>query len=190
MVGNVYEQRFARKANKGFSIYRRIRLLYNRLTAEQQTHLYAREAYPALFSPQQAENRVNFNCELFDLDANKHTLSELQGRYILLDFWGKGCAPCINALSELGLLAEMYKDKLSIVSISLDANEIWREASKMHPITWYNWSDGKGENGIFAHYGKGGIPLFVLISPDGNILDLWRGYGQGSLIDRLKGVIE
>ena len=133
---------------------------------------------------------MNSDSELFDIDGNKHTLSELQGRYVLLDFWGKGCAPCIEALPELGMLADMYKDKLSVVSISLDTDELWRAALKTHPITWHNWSDGKGENGIFSHYGKGGIPLFVLISPDGNILDLWRGYGQGTLIDRLKGVIE
>lgn len=175
---------------KDFPYTEELRQLYNRLTAEQKTHLYAQEAHAALFAQQQEKNRASVDSELFDLDGNKHTLTELQGRYILLDFWGKGCGPCINALPELGVLAEMYKDKLSIVSISLDTNEIWRAALKTHPITWHNWCDGKGENGIFSHYGKGGIPLFVLISPDGNILDLWRGYGQGTLIDRLKGVIE
>ncbi|MBQ4083884.1 MAG: TlpA family protein disulfide reductase, partial [Bacteroidaceae bacterium] len=107
-----------------------------------------------------------------------------------LDFWGKGCAPCMKALPELAILAEMYNGKLSIVSISTDTDDVWRKASKQHPMTWYNWSDGNGSDSMFAHYGKGSIPLFVLISPEGYILDIWRGYGQGSLTNKLKGIIE
>lgn len=176
---------------KNFPYTEELRKLYNRLTEEQQTHRWAQEAHATLFTSQQAEKDEKVtDGELFDLDGNKHTLSELQGKYILLDFWGEGCSPCMQALSELKILAEMYKEKLSIVSISTDTDDVWREASKEHNITWHNWSDGKGEDGIFALYGKGGIPLFVLISPDGNIINVWRGYGKGSLTNKLKGIIE
>ena len=176
---------------KNFPYTEELRKLYNQLTEEQQAHRFAKEAYAALFTSQQAENSEKVtDGELFDLDGNIHTLSELQGKYILLDFWAKGCSPCMQALSELGILAEMYKEKLSIVSISTDTDDVWREASKEHNITWHNWSDGKGENGMFALYGKGGIPLFVLISPDGNIIKVWRGYSKGGLTNNLKGIIE
>ena len=176
---------------KKFPYTEELRLLYNRLTEEQKANRWAQEAHAALFASQKTEKGEKVaDGELLDLDGNRHTLAELQGKYILLDFWGNGCSPCMQALPELGILANMYKEKLSIVSISTDTDEVWREASKEHSITWHNWSDGKGQNGMFALYGQGGIPLFVLISPDGNIIDKWRGYGKGVLTNRLKGVIE
>ena len=175
---------------KSFPYTEELRQLYEKLTVEQRNHRFAKEAYTALFSPQRVEKGRAIDGELWDLDGNKHSLAELQGTFVLLDFWGKGCAPCMKALPELGILAEMYNGKLSIVSISTDTDDVWREASKQHPMTWYNWSDRNGADGMLAHYGKGGIPLFVLISPDGYILDTWRGYGQGSLTNRLKGIIE
>ena len=175
---------------KAFPYTEELRQLYEGLTAEQRNHRFAKEAYTALFSPQSVAKGRAIDGELWDLDGNKHSLAELQGTFVLLDFWGKGCAPCMKALPELGILAEMYNGKLSIVSISTDTDDVWHEASKQHPMAWYNWSDGNGSDGMLAHYGKGGIPLFVLISPDGYILDTWRGYGQGSLTNRLKGIID
>ena len=176
---------------KNFPYTEELRQLYNHLTEEQKANRWIQEAHAALFASQQAEkNEKVADGELFDLDGNIHTLSELQGKYILLDFWGKGCSPCMQALPELGILAEMYKEKLSIVSISTDTEEVWREASKEHNITWHNWSDGKGQDGMFALYGQGVIPLFVLISPNGNIIDKWRGYGKGTLTNHIKDIIE
>ena len=175
---------------KDFPYTEELRQLYEGLTAEQRNHRFAKEAYTALFSPQYVAKGKAIDGELWDLDGNKHSLAELQGTFVLLDFWGKGCAPCMKALPELAILAEMYNDKLSIVSISTDTDDVWREASKQHPMTWYNWCDGNGSDSMFARYGKGSIPLFVLISPEGYILDTWRGYGQGSLTNRLKGIIE
>ena len=175
---------------KDFPYTEELRQLYEGLTAEQRNHRFAKEAYTALFSPQSVAKGRAIDGELWDLDGNKHSLAELQGTFVLLDFWGKGCAPCMKALPELAILAEMYNDKLSIVSISTDTDDVWREASKQHPMTWYNWCDGNGSDSMFARYGKGSIPLFVLISPEGYILDMWRGYGQGSLTNKLKGIIE
>ena len=175
---------------KDFPYTEELRQLYEGLTAEQRNHRFAKEACTALFTRQHVAKGRAIDGELWDLDGNKHSLAELQGTFVLLDFWGKGCAPCMKALPELAILAEMYNDKLSIVSISTDTDDVWREASKQHPMTWYNWSDGNGSDSMFAHYGKGSIPLFVLISPDGYILDTWRGYGEGSLTNRFKGIID
>ena len=44
----------------------------------------------------------------------------------------------------------------------------------------------KGEGGLIASYGFDGIPKFVVIGPDGKILDKWTGYGKGIFEARLK----
>ena len=82
----------------------------------------------------------------------------------------------------------MYKEKRCVVSVNIEIVEHWREALKKHPIAWYNWNDGTIYN--LYNVNDGGIPLFVLISPDGYIIDKWYGYGDGAITNQLKGKIE
>ena len=169
------------------SCIKKLKSLYDKLTDEQRTHPDAQKAYEILY-PQQQELLKVFDGELTDLDGNSHSLAELKGKYILLDFWASGCGPCITALPELALVAEMYKEKLCVVSVNIEPVDNWREALKKHPIAWYNWNDGTIYN--LYNTNDGGIPLFVLISPDGYIIDKWYGYGDGAITNQLKGKIE
>ena len=156
--------------------------LYNNLTEEQKQDRLAQEAYTMLFPPQHVEvGKEMADTDLFDLQGNKHRLADLKGKYILIDFWSSGCGPCIMAIPEMGELATTYKEKLNIVSISTDNKNVWERASKEHPMTWNNWNDMKGNAGIYAQYDQGGIPNYTLISPEGIVLEQWRGYGEGSL---------
>ena len=88
------------------SCIKKLKSLYDKLTDEQRTHPDAQKAYEILY-PQQQELVKAFDGELTDLDGNSHSLAELKGKYILLDFWASGCGPCISALPELALVAQM-----------------------------------------------------------------------------------
>ena len=173
------------------SCIKKLKSFYDKLTDEQCKHPNAQKAYEILY-PQQQEKVKAFDGQLIDLDGNSHSLAELKGKYILLDFWASGCGPCISALPELALVAGLYKDKLCVVSVNVEPVDDWHEVSKKHLITWYNWNDGKDGTGIYDRYcvNGGGIPLFVLISPDGYIIDKWGGYGDGAIISQLKGKVE
>ena len=98
----------------------------------------------------------------------------------------------MKALPELAVVARMYKDKLCVVSVNLESEEVWREALKEHPVSWYNWNDGYNGRALYARYrsDRDGIPLFVLISPDGYILEQWCGYGEGVILEHLSGTVE
>ncbi|WP_029901965.1 TlpA disulfide reductase family protein [Prevotella sp. 10(H)] len=115
-----------------------------------------------------------------DLEGNAHKLADYRGKYVLLDFWASWCRPCIMALPEIRSLTEKYKDKLIIVSINLDGDiDKWRQVAEKHNISWTNLSDGGTDHsGIFTQYMGVGIPYFILISPDGNVMVRWEGYGS------------
>ena len=130
------------------------------------------------------------DADLYDLDGKVHHLAEWKGKYLLLDFWSSGCGPCIMALPEMGELQEKYADKLAIVSLSSDTEKRWRAASAEHKMTWANWSDKKQTGGLYAKYGVRGIPHYVLISPEGKVLDSWSGYGKGSLLCKFRPYME
>jgi len=126
------------------------------------------------------------DADLYDLEGNVHHLAELKGKYILLDFWSSGCGPCVMAIPEMGELQEKYADKLAVVSLSSDTEKRWREASAEHQMTWKNWSDKQQTGGLYAKYGVNGIPHYVLISPEGKVVDSWSGYGKGNLLRKMR----
>lgn len=123
---------------------------------------------------------------LYDLQGNPHTLGELAGKYILLDFWSCGCGPCVASLPEADEMAELYADRLAFVSISSDGEAEWKEflAGKESKVIQWNQLLN-GQPGLAARYGAFGIPHYVLISPDGIIATKWGGYGEGSLRQKL-----
>lgn len=127
--------------------------------------------------------------EYVDVDGGKHFISELTGKWLLLDFWSLGCGPCIESSKELVQLSKETTDKnLCVVSISIDGEEGWKEASKEHGVTWTNWRDPLGDAGSIRAYDQGGIPVFVLVNPEGIIEDIQLGYRDGllhSITDRI-----
>jgi thiol-disulfide isomerase/thioredoxin len=47
------------------------------------------------------------------------TLSELQGMPVLLNFWHRGCAPCLAELHYFDALARQYPDTMTIVAVDI-----------------------------------------------------------------------
>ena len=179
------------KYRKNFPYRKEVIALYNSLSGEQKQHKLAQEAHAMLFPPQQVEvGKEMADAELLDLEGNCHSLAELKGKYILIDFWSSGCGPCIMAIPEMEELATTYKDKLNIVSISIDNKDTWDMASEEHRMSWNNWNDHKGQSGIYSRYDLGVIPNYTLISPEGIVLEQWTGYGEGSLKQKIGEYID
>ncbi len=119
---------------------------------------------------------------LYDLDGNIRHLAEFKGKYILLDFWSQGCGPCIMSIPELERLSESYQDKMAVVSICEDGKKQWQEFVRKRQLKGNQWNELRsGRTGLAATYQVQGIPHYVLISPEGKVLKMWSGYGEGSL---------
>ena len=146
--------------------------LYNGLTDEMKQTEKAKEIYAFLNPPERVKTGDYFpDATFYDLMGNMHHIAEHQGKYILLDFWSSGCGPCIKAFPEMKELYEKFQDRLAIVSMSIDTDRRWRQASERHDITWDNWNEGKGMGGLYTDYRITAIPHYVVISPDGRILE-------------------
>jgi len=113
--------------------------------------------------------------ELSDVNGNIKRLSDYSGKYLLLDFWNRGCGACIMAFPKMKEISESYHDKLTIISISTDFEAGWKNAIAKYDMPWVNLRDPKGWAGLFASYGVMAIPNYVLISPEGKIIDKWVG---------------
>lgn len=125
--------------------------------------------------------------DLYDVKGNLHHLSEFKGKYILLDFWSQGCGPCLQSLPEMEEVAKLYKDQMEVVSICSDPKESWLDFIERKGLTGNQWNElAKGATGLAAVYQVTGIPHYVMISPEGVILDMWKGYGPGSIKEKVQ----
>lgn len=64
---------------------------------------------------------ASYDLQLVDLEGRKSTLSEMQGRVILLNLWATWCPPCIAEMPGLQSLYDNTRgEQVEFVMISLD----------------------------------------------------------------------
>lgn len=139
----------------------------------------AQKAYHALF-PKIKAGDVMTDGTLYDPDGNEHHLAEFKGQYILLDFWSQTCGPCRRAIPELEEVARTYADRLTVVCISTDPKEVWKQCLQIKGMKGIQWNELRNDGGrLQADYGVQGLPHYVLIAPDGKVKHVWTGYWKG-----------
>jgi thiol-disulfide isomerase/thioredoxin len=125
-------------------------------------------------------------------------LSDLKGKYVLIDFWASWCGPCRKENPNVVNVYNKYKDKkfkggngFTIFSVSLDKEKnAWVKAIADDKLDWPNHvSDLKHWQSKYAAiYGVRSIPCSFLINGDGVIVakeDPLRGPGLEAILSQL-----
>jgi len=166
-----------------------IKEVYNRLDTVFRNTLYGEGIASILENNAVPEigNKM-INIDAYDISGKKHSLADYKGKYILLDFWSMACRPCAMAVPELRELNTTFSNSLTIVGFNMETNKkMWLKGTERDSITWVNLSDGKGIfAGASSAYGVKGFPTYILINPDGVIVERWMGFRKGILNDKLK----
>jgi thiol-disulfide isomerase/thioredoxin len=158
--------------------------LYGNMSESDKTTPAGYQITSNLFPPPVAEVGDDMvDADLLDTNGNTKRLSDYlnAGKYLLLDFWSRACGPCLMAFPEMKEVSEIYRDSLTIIGISLDSDTGWKEAMVEHDVSWVNVRDPKGMGGLATNYRVTGIPNYVLISPEGKVVDKFADYGEGYL---------
>ena len=136
-----------------------------------------REAFPKGTPSPTFEGYENFK-------GGTTSLSDLKGAYVYVDVWATWCVPCkveIPFLKELE--AEMHDKNIAFVSMSIDDDRSHQGSWDQARADWKAMVADKELGGvqIFAPngwksefitaYKIQGIPRFILIDPDGNVVD-------------------
>ncbi|MEN3324035.1 TlpA disulfide reductase family protein [Mariniflexile soesokkakense] len=115
--------------------------------------------------------------------GGKTSLSDLKGKYVYVDVWATWCGPCKAEIPALKELDKKYHGKnIQFVSLSIDddrshggswdkAREDWKamiadkELSGVQLLAPNGW-----QSQFVLDYKIKGIPRFILIDPNGNIV--------------------
>lgn len=103
-------------------------------------------------------------------------LTDLRGKYVLLDFWASWCGPCRRENPNVVRLHKKYKNRgFTIFSVSLDKKRSdWLNAIKKDQLSWKNHvCDFDGWDSFIASvYKVRSIPFTVLLDKKGKIIAL------------------
>lgn len=114
--------------------------------------------------------------ELQYLNGKPCKIKDFKGKFILVDIWGQGCKPCVEAIPKLNELQKKYKKKLVILAINdrifLEKLPAFLKTKKVK----YRVVIPKSSEALMPVYyafskgGFTGFPNYTLIDKDGNII--------------------
>ncbi len=141
--------------------------------------------------------KIAYNIKMLDLFNREFDLSNLKGEYVLLDFWGTWCLPCIKGIPYLRDVSEKFKNKVQIVSIDVDQLSnirMLRKMVKSNKMTWINIFQNErddSQQSVINRYRIREFPTEILINPQGRIIfRMVGGDGFQQVIKKLNMLIQ
>lgn len=106
---------------------------------------------------------------LNDLDGKPLSLSQLQGKYVIIDWWGSWCIWCIRGIPKMKEYYEKYNSKMEILGVDCnDTDAKWRAAVKEYELPWKHVYMPRGSK-LTETWAIQGYPTKCIINPDGTI---------------------
>lgn len=120
----------------------------------------------------------------------KISVSKIRKKYLLLDFWGTWCAPCIEGIPHLREIREKNVQKIDLISLAYDQP---KDTSKLRQMiskknmnwehVWIDRSVSKNNN-LVKYLKVETFPTFIIVNKKGKIIY------RGSEMDALEKMIE
>ena len=140
------------------------------------------------------EKAPDFDATLIDGEAFK--LSDLEGKYVLLDFWGSWCAPCRKDNPKLKSIYKDYANKsfedadgFEIVSIALEkSDKLTRRIIEKEGLNWKYHVIDVSKIVLMSDYAQlysvKEVPTKFFINPKGEIM------GTNQSFEEMRRILE
>ncbi len=112
--------------------------------------------------------------ELLDLNGKNYRLSDLRGKYVLINFWATWCAPCRVEIPLLkSLYADMPEGRFELLGVASEDATTVRQFIQNTPMNYPVLLDDKGI--VANRYAVQVYPSIVIVDPDGKIIEIVHG---------------
>lgn len=136
----------------------------------QPNGFFAENARKMASNPRRARENYAPDFAFTSLSGEAVSLDSLQGKVVLLDFWGTWCGPCVESVPELRELHKKYASEPSFVLIGISSDrddKVWREFTEKNKMTWAQYRDKDGK--ILRAFRISAFPTYVIIDHEGII---------------------
>ncbi len=154
---------------------------------QQQTEVGAKEklASPSVVeAPTSPESKAAPMFTLQDLNGKTVSLSDFEGKVIILDFWATWCPPCVKEIPHFAELYEQYNDReFVMVGISVDREgiDVVKSFVQKYKVNYpILMTDGQVEK---AYGNIVSIPTTFVIDSEGEIRRKYIGYRDKSVFE-------
>ncbi len=123
--------------------------------------------------------------------GEKYSLSDFSGKFVYISFFTTWCIPCLAELPVKQDLYEQYGDFIEFISISVDRHTYpYYNFLRQNDYSWrfFHFND---DFNLLDDYQVRSYPVFILICPQGNILNYPRLYPSNAIagyFERLKRI--
>lgn len=127
------------------------------------------------------EGKAAPDFSLTTLDGKGVKLSDLKGKVVVLDFWATWCPPCRKSLPHLQKVSadKALADK-GLVVWAVNAREAKEKVQKYMDDNKLTFTVPMDPGKTMGEYKVQGIPTTVIVGRDGNIKNVFVGFGDGS----------
>lgn len=156
-------------------------VLYSRLgTDAQPDNLASAETEEPAAEQTEEETNPAPDFTVLDYDGNEVSLSDLQGKPVVLNFWASWCSPCKNEMPDFEEAANEYAEELQFMMVNCtdgyqesveSAKAFIEESGYTFPVYFDT------EREAAYTYGASSIPMTFFIDAEGNLI----AYGQGMM---------
>ncbi len=119
------------------------------------------------------------------VDGVEFDLASYRGKYVMIDFWGTWCGPCVAEMPKVSEYVEKYKGKLEILGVnSGDSKKRMADFLEKNDYKWQQVLNVKGESNdnFVLKFNVTGFPTKFIIDPDGKIVKKYMGNGEESFV--------
>jgi len=113
------------------------------------------------------------------LNGKRFNLEQMEGKYVVLDFWGSWCRPCMSGVPKMKEYYNKYVDSVEFVGIACKDKEAnWKKAVTENQMNWVQIFNNKSSTNIAMLYGIDCYPTKIIINPEGKIVNKFKGEGE------------
>ncbi|GAA3573647.1 hypothetical protein GCM10022395_23600 [Snuella lapsa] len=115
------------------------------------------------------------------LDGNEFDLTAYKGKYVMIDFWGIWCGPCVSEMPKVKEFSEKYKDRLEILGVnSGDKKQRIIDFVDKNEYNWQQVMDVRDSDvdNFVLRYNVNAFPTKFIIDPEGKIVKKFVGSGE------------
>jgi thiol-disulfide isomerase/thioredoxin len=112
------------------------------------------------------------------------SLADLRGKWVLLTFWASWCVPCQKEVPVLNKLTHDYSARLAVLALDVDdKRETLQQFIATNKVSYTVLIAGKSDDEVGKSYNVRGIPVNVIVSPEGKVRYVEKAFSSASPLE-------